>query len=49
VGERVPLGEVLRAPINDSIYILQNSQGPAYAELSRTRRAHDFFWLHALE
>ncbi len=49
VGERVPLGEVLRAPINDSIYIVQNSQWPGYAELWRTRRVHDFFWLHALE
>ncbi len=48
-AERVPLGAVLRAPINDSIYIVQNSQWPGYAELWRTRRVHDFFWLHVLE
>jgi hypothetical protein len=48
-AERVPLGTVLGAPINDSIYIVQNSQWPGYAELWRTRRVHDFFWLHVLE
>ncbi|HNY27863.1 MAG TPA: hypothetical protein PKH31_10835 [Candidatus Sumerlaeota bacterium] len=49
VGERVPLGEILRAPINDSIYIVQNSQWTGYAELWRTRGVHDFFWVHVLE
>jgi hypothetical protein len=36
----------LVAPINDSIYIVQNSPWPRYAEMARTLGLHDFFWLH---
>jgi hypothetical protein len=36
----------LPAPINDSIYIVQNSQWPGYARLWRELGIHDFFWLH---
>jgi hypothetical protein len=35
----------LPAPINDSIYVVQNSQWPRYAEMWRIG-LHDFFWLH---
>ncbi|MBN1866993.1 hypothetical protein JW916_06840 [Candidatus Sumerlaeota bacterium] len=34
------------APINDSIYVVQNSQWLRYAEMWRDLRIHDFFWLH---
>jgi hypothetical protein len=36
----------LVAPINDSIYIVQNSPWPRYAEMARMLGLHDFFWLH---
>lgn len=39
----------LPAPINDSIYIVQNSQWLRYAEMLCVLRLHDFFWLHLLE
>jgi hypothetical protein len=37
----------LIAPLNDSIYVPQNSQWSGYAEMLR-RGSNDFFWLHAL-
>lgn len=37
----------LPAPINDSIYIVQNSQWPRYAEMWRLG-VHDLFWLHLM-
>ncbi|HUT23505.1 MAG TPA: hypothetical protein VM492_04095 [Sumerlaeia bacterium] len=39
----------LPAPINDSIYIAQNSQWPGYARLWRELGIHDFFWLHLFD
>ncbi|HBF35145.1 TPA: hypothetical protein DDW35_11350 [Candidatus Sumerlaeota bacterium] len=39
---------VLPAPINDSIYIVQNSQWTRYAEMAQ-RGLHDFFWLHWID
>ncbi|NQU44694.1 hypothetical protein HQ520_15500 [bacterium] len=47
-----PVGEIpltrLPAPINDSIYIVQNSQWTRYAQMWRIG-LHDFFWLHAIK
>ena len=43
-GEVSPF--LLPAPINDSIYVVQNSQWTRYAEMWRMGM-HDFFWLHA--
>jgi hypothetical protein len=37
----------LPAPINDSIYVVQNSQWPRYAEMWRYG-VHDLFWLHLM-
>jgi hypothetical protein len=38
----------LPAPINDSIYIVQNSQWAGYSVMWRSG-LHDFFWLHLLQ
>ena len=45
-GEVSPF--LLPAPINDSIYIVQNSQWTRYAEMWRMGM-HDFFWLRVAE
>ena len=39
----------LPAPLNDSIYIVQNSAWPRYAEMLRVLHLHDNFWLHLME
>jgi hypothetical protein len=39
--------QYLPAPINDSVYIPQNSQWRAYPAMARMG-LHDFFWLHLL-
>jgi hypothetical protein len=41
--------QAFHAPINDSIYIVQNSQWPGYARLWRERGTNDFFWLHLFD
>lgn len=45
--EKEILPSQLPAPINDSIYIVQNSQWHRYKEMARLGM-HDFFWLHLL-
>lgn len=44
--QQVPLWALI-APLNDSIYVPQNSQWSAYALMLRQGK-HDFFWLHFL-
>jgi hypothetical protein len=45
-AQQAPLW-LLIAPLNDSIYIPQNSQWSGYAVMLKQRK-HDFFWLHLL-
>jgi len=48
-GKTLPIGaNQLPAPINDSIYIPQNSQWSGYARLA-SQGTHDFFWLHLID
>ena len=43
--ERLPYSRVLVAPINDSVYVFQNSQWPGNLGCLK-RGMHDFYWVH---